>query len=148
MRETLWYADMWDGESVPSWRKFWPKNSTSLILVPVVIHFRHIFRIPHFFYYFINFIWILIFLNCYIHQWRNWIFIFWGAKGGTLARPDLRRGGGGGGGRPRGRHRNEFFPHHIYCAQLKVKWGEGAIHGVNRAHDPQVPPIVTPLIST
>ena len=36
-------------------------------------------------------------------------------------------GGGGGkwGARARGRHRNDFFPHHIYCAQSKVNSGGG-----------------------
>ena len=34
-----------------------------------------------------------------------------------------------GGGGAKGRHRNDFFPHHIYCAQSKVKWGWA--HGVN-----------------
>ena len=36
---------------------------------------------------------------------------------GGFGRPSS---GGGGGGGPRGRHCNDFFPHHIYCAQSKV----------------------------
>ena len=43
-------------------------------------------------------------------------FFFWG--GGQKARPSSEEG-------PRGRHRNDFFPHHIYCADSKVKWGGG-----------------------
>ena len=44
-----------------------------------------------------------------------------------------------------------YFSHHIYCAQSKVKWGEGVqwvAHGVNGGggggHAP--PPIVMPLV--
>ena len=52
-------------------------------------------------------------------------------------------GGGGGGGGAKGRHRNDFFPHHIYCAQSKVKWA----HGVNGSWGGRAwTPIVTPLL--
>ena len=58
----------------------------------------------------------------------------WEGGGGEEWGPDLRRMGGGA----RGRHRNDFIPHHIYCAQSKVKWvsnggggGGGGGHDVN-----------------
>ena len=55
--------------------------------------------------------------------------------------------GGGGGGRPSsgggGRLEDGIslicFPHQIYCAQSKVKWGGGGGRGL------AWPPIVTPL---
>ena len=58
------------------------------------------------------------------------LFIFWG-------RQTFVWGGGGGGG-IRGRHRNYLFPHHIYCAQSKVKWGSNGMNG--RASPPPPPP--------
>ena len=45
-----------------------------------------------------------------------------GPKGGGGGRPSS---GGGGGSGARVRHRNDFLPHHIYCAESKVKWGGG-----------------------
>ena len=41
---------------------------------------------------------------------------------------------GGGGGADLRLGQEVFFPHHIYCAQSKVKWGGGAVgvHDVNR----------------
>ena len=47
--------------------------------------------------------------------------LFWEAKGVG----DRPSSGGGGGGGARGRYRNDFFSHHIYCAQSKVEWGGG-----------------------
>ena len=52
-------------------------------------------------------------------------YLFLGGPKGGGGGADLRRGVGA-----RGRHRNDFFLHHVYCAQSKVEWEKGAMGGI------------------